>query len=112
MSNPEKVELETINTEHHLLMGEALERLRKNPDFQRVILSGYLESKVLASVSLLGVPQEKDRRGGVLEDLVSASNLQYFFTMVDRFYEGCKKPILSDEEEAELEVAQNSDGVK
>ncbi len=106
MSNQEQIELETIDTTHHLLMGEALERLQKNPDFIMIISEGYLRSKVLASVSLLGVPQEKDRRGGVLEDLVSASNLQYFFSMIKSFHEGCKNPVLTDEEEAEIE-AQN-----
>jgi len=104
----EQTELETIDTEHHLLMGEALNRLRKNEDFQKVILNGYLQDKVLASVSLLGVPQisEHGKRPGVMEDLVSASNLQYFFTTIENFYEGCKNPILSDEEEAELAAEQ------
>jgi len=102
--NPTQEELETIDTEHHLLQGEALDRLRKNPDFQTVIMENYLERKVLASVSLLGVPQisEKGGRPGIMEDLISASNLQYFFAMIDNLHEGCKNPILSDEEEQEI----------
>ena len=111
MSNPEQeaVELETIEINHHLNMGEALNRLRNNPDFQKLILEGYLKAKVLSSVSLLSVPQIADngKRPGVMEDLVSASNLQYFFEMVDNFYEGAKAPVLSDEEEAELEAAND-----
>lgn len=103
MSEENAVELETISQEHNLVMGESLERLRKNPDFKRVILEGYLEQKVLASVSILGVPQERAHRTEVMEDLISASNLQYFFRMVDHLYQGAKDPILSDEEEAELE---------
>ena len=100
--------LETIEVNHNVEMGEALTRLRQNPDFQRLILEGYLREKVLASVSLLGVPQIKDqgRRPEVMEDLVAASNLQYFFQQVDNFYEATKNPILSDEEEAELAEAQ------
>lgn len=89
-------------TDHHLAMGEALNRLRGNPDFIRVITEGYLRDKALASVSLLAVPQERERRVGVMEDLVASSNLQYFFAMVDQFYLGAKDPVLSDEEEAEL----------
>jgi hypothetical protein len=103
MSNQE-IELETIEIDHHLDMGEALIRLKKNPDFQKVILDGYLKEKVLASVSLLGVPQMKGDRGGVMEDLVAASNLQFFFSQVEGFYEGAKNPILSDDEEAEMEA--------
>lgn len=105
MSNQNEVELETVEMDHHLEMGEALERLRKNPDFQKVILEGYCEQKALASVSLLAVPQVKERgeRGDIMEDLVSISNFQYYMMMIDNFYEGAKNPILSDTEEAELE---------
>lgn len=105
MSNQNEHELlEAEALEHHLLMGEALNRLRNNPDFQKVVLDGYLKDKVLASVSLLGTPaiSEQGKRPGVMEDLISASNLQYFFQMIDGFYEGAKAPILSDEEEEEL----------
>lgn len=110
MSNQEELELETIEQEHHLEMGEALNRLRENPDFQKVILDGYCKDKALASVSLLAVPQiaEHGRRPGVMEDLVSVSNLQYFFKMIDQFYEGAKHPTLSEEEEAELESAEGT----
>lgn len=108
MSTPEEqraIELETIEINHHLEMGEALNRLRQNPDFKKVILDGYLTEKALASVSLLGVPQisEQNKRPGVMEDLVSISNLKYFFMQIDNFYEGAKNPVLSDQEEAELE---------
>mgnify|MGYP001819482717 FL=1 len=41
-----------------------------------------------------------------MEDLVSASNLQYFFSMIDNFYMGAKSPVLSDEEEEELRLAE------
>ena len=113
MSNQEnnQIELETVDQEHHLLMGEALMRLRQNKDFQKVIEDGYLKNKVLASVSLLAVPQISDtgKRPGVFEDLISASNLEYYFSMIDNFYEGAKNPILSDEEEQELKDAQEED---
>lgn len=113
MSNPNAAHAQEMfeqgeELEHHLTMGEALHRLYKNPDFQKVIMEGYLKDKVLASVSLLGVPQisENGKRSGVMEDLVSASNLQFFFRQVEQFYEGAKQPILSDEEE--IELAANS----
>lgn len=106
MSNP--TELETIDIDHHLNMGEALIRLRKNPDFQTVIMEGYLRDKVLASASLLAVPQIKDQGGrpSVIEDLIAASTLKYFFAVVDNLYEGAKNPTLSDDEEAELAAAE------
>lgn len=105
MSNQEEL-IETGN--HDVDMGEALARLDKNPDFIKVIREGYLEGKVLASVSLLSVPQVKDagKRPEVMEDLVAASNLQYWLQMVERRCQALKDPILSDEEEQELEAAE------
>jgi hypothetical protein len=103
MSNQD-IELETVEQEHHITMGEALERLRKNPDFISVIEEGYLRDKVLASVSLLAVPAISDhgKRPGVMEDLVCASNLGFFFQQIEGFYEGAKNPVLSDDEEAAI----------
>ncbi len=87
MSNPE--DQETIYVNHHVVMGEALERLTKNADFQTVIVEGYLDQCVKASVSLLAVPDIKSRgeRPAVFEDLISASNLQYYFQQVASFHE-------------------------
>ena len=34
MNTEENNELETTDIDHHVLMGEALERLKKNPDFK------------------------------------------------------------------------------
>ncbi len=91
-------------TDHAIKMGEALKRLRENKDFKDLILDGYLRDKVLASVSLLAVPQIKSqgRRPDIMEDMVAASNLQFFFQMVDDAYIGAVDPVLSDEEEEEL----------
>lgn len=90
-------------TDHAIKMGKALERLRDNQDFKDLILDGYLKEKVIASVSLLAVPQIKaqGRRPDIMEDLIAASNLQFFFQMVEQNYEGALDPVLSDQEEAE-----------
>jgi len=109
MSNPEQenIELMTANFDHAIEMGEALKRLQRNGDFKKIITNGYLKEKVLASVSLLGVPQiqAEGKRPGVMEDLVAASNLQFFLRLIEHQYEAAKDPILSDEEEAELAAA-------
>ncbi|NOQ48195.1 MAG: hypothetical protein GQ576_03515 [Methanococcoides sp.] len=90
-----------------------MNRLRKNPDFQLVIENGYLRDKVLASFSLLAVPQIKKEghRPDIMEDLVAGSNLKYYFAMIDNAYEGCTNPIPSDSEEEAL-LAEQNDGVK
>ena len=112
MNTPDPIDLETISQEHHLVMGEALDRLRKNPDFETVIINGYLRDKQLASFSLLAVPQEKQagRRPDIFEDMIAGSNLLYFFSMIDSFHVGAKNPILSDIEEEEMLAEQNAEG--
>ncbi len=117
MSNSEQEELElmTVSLDHALSMGEAWSRLQRNGDFKKVITNGYLRDKVLASVSLLGVPQIKDkgRRPDVMEDLVAASNLQFYFKIIEHEYEGAKNPILSDdEEEAQAILDAQSDAIE
>jgi len=113
-SEQEQIELETRSLEHAVVMGEAWNRLQRNSDFKKVILKGYCESKAMASVSLLAVPQikEKGHRPDVMEDLVAISNLQYYFKIIEHEYEGATSPILSDEEEEEiarLEAQENID---
>lgn len=109
MSNPtteqEQLELETKSLEHAILMGEAWKRLQRNADFKKVITEGYLKEKVLASVSMLAVPQiiQRGERTHVMEDLVAASNLQFFFRWIENQYEAAKNPILSDAEEEEAQ---------
>jgi len=104
MSKSAPEELVTLDLEHAVVMGEAYKRLQRNGDFKTVITNGFLDEKVKASVSLLAVPQIKDagQRPNVIEDLIAASNLGYFFQMIEQQYEAATAPILSDEEEEEL----------
>ena len=60
-------------------MLDALEVLENNPSFQKLILQGYFHDKAVNSTSLLS---DKENRSNLLEELVSISNLQYFFMMV------------------------------
>ena len=88
VTNLEENMLETTDIIHAVDMGESLERLEKNPDFQKIIVEGYLDRKVKASVSLLAVPaiSQRGERPAVFEDIIAASNLQYFFHMIATDY--------------------------
>lgn len=81
-------ELETVDINNYLEMGEALKRLELNPDFKKVIMEGYCNQSVMESVSLLAVPAMSQNRVKVMEDLIAASNLQYYFSMIRNFHEG------------------------
>ena len=112
MSNQnENVELETAEIEHYIDIGQALDRLRNNEDFKKVILDGYIKDKAADSVSLLSLPVIKKRgeRGDVMEDLVSISNLQFFFMTIDQMHQAAADPVLSYEEEAEMEAQEQSE---
>lgn len=90
-----KEDLETVEIQHWVDMLEALERLERNSDFQKVIIDGYIQSKALDSVSLLARPDVKKRgeRTDVMEDLVAISNFQYFLAMVHRLGGSAKQDI-------------------
>ena len=112
MSNQnENVELETTEIEHYVDMGQALNRLRDNSDFKKVIIEGYFRDKAANSVSLLSMPAIKKRgeRGDIMEDLVAISNLQFFFMTIDQMHQAAAEPILSDDEEAELAAKEESE---
>lgn len=104
MSNNEEILSVEKETEHAIKMGKALSRLNSNEDFRTLIIDGYLKDKVLASVSLLAVPQIKSQgqRPDIMEDIVAASNLSYFLQMVENAFIDATDPVLSDDEEEEL----------
>lgn len=92
-----EAELETVDINGYLEMGEALLRLENNPDFKKVILDGYCGQSVKESVSLLATPAMNKNRVNIMEDLIAASNLQYYFQMIKNFHAGAIQDS-SDEE--------------
>jgi hypothetical protein len=94
METNQTTETEAMTTELNAWMdlGESLANLRRNPDFKKVIEEGYLRNKALDSVSLLSHPQIKDagKRTDVMEDLISISNLQLYFKMIEDFSAAAK----------------------
>lgn len=112
MSNQDNFDIEAqaeqAAIDHDIKMGEALARLKDNKDFQTVIMDGYLKDKALASVSLMAVPSQRQRRSEIIEDINSASNLQYFFAMIEQFYAAALDPALTDEELAAMETPEGA----
>ena len=74
----------------------ALERLKKNPDFQLVILKGYFVDKAVDGVSLLANDQTiaAGHRSAIMEDLIAISSLQDHFMVI----ENLGAPIPDDED--------------
>ena len=90
-----ETELETVDASFWADQLTALENLQKNPDFQKVILKGYIEVKALDSVSMLAIPaiKKEGQRPDVMEDLVAISNLQYHFLMIKNLGEGARQEL-------------------
>lgn len=63
------------DTEEKIKMVEALERLEKNKDFQKVILDGYMKDEVLRANSLLAnhTIKAQGKRTDIIEMLVAVS---------------------------------------
>jgi hypothetical protein len=93
-------QLETVEINGYLEMGEALAILENDPNFKKVIVEGYFGQSVKDSVSLLSEPAMSQHRVKVMEDLIAVSNLQYYFQMVKNFHAGAvqdsSEPALSD----------------
>lgn len=80
----EKELLENDNTAA-VQMWEALERLQKNPDFEKVILQGYFKDKAVDGVSLLAQDYVVDNglRTKVMESLIAISQLEDYFMTIE-----------------------------
>jgi len=92
-------ELETTSNEYWVEQYEALQRLKENPDFQKVILEGYFKDKAIASTSMLATEyvRQTGTRGVVVEELIAISHLENRFHTI----ENLGAPV----EEEELEEA-------
>lgn len=86
------MELESVDNSYYVELNAALNRLEQNPDFQKVILQGYLKDKALAGVSLLSRHDIKKRgeRPDVIEELVSIANLNHYFFMIRQFADSAR----------------------
>ena len=81
----ENKELLTVENEYWVNMHRDLEVLRKMPEFQRVILTGYFKDKAVNGVSMLAHDYVKQNglRADVMEQLVAISQLEDYFATID-----------------------------
>ena len=82
---------------------EALARLEKNADFQKVIKEGYFKDKAISGVSILATDQVKNsgKRTDVMEGLIAVSALQDHFQTIYAMGQAIKAEAEGDDEEYE-----------
>jgi hypothetical protein len=80
-------------------LNNALERLMKNKDFQKVVLQAYFTTEAVRLVSVKGDPemQTPERQADVLRDIDGIGSLQRFFTKVERNAEYAGSSVEEDE---------------
>ena len=86
-------------------LGNALEKLKSNRDFQKLVMDGYLKDEAVRLVHLKADPnmQEADQQAGIDRDLMSIAVLgQYFVTVGQRAAIAGKQ--LTDAEELRTEL--------
>ena len=77
-------EILRVENQYWVDLAEALERLKANADFKKVVLEGYFKDKAINGVSLLATDHVRRNgvRGDVMEQLVAISHLEdYFYTI-------------------------------
>lgn len=75
--------------------GEALTRLKNNPDFKTIILSGYLVEEVLATTDMLTGNQEQDKQ---LHDAIDCiMHFKRWLTGIETEAEKAKSELLGEE---------------
>tara|TARA_R110000822_G_scaffold20833_5_gene66518 strand:+ start:412 stop:753 length:342 start_codon:yes stop_codon:yes gene_type:complete len=111
MSSQEDLEntLETIDTQKDVLLGEALDRLKRNKDFKLLILNHVIKDRSRDLVSLLAHQgtTSQGNRPKVMEDLVAISNLEYELDRIAHFH----KVAIEDQKDLDEMENQESEGV-
>ena len=96
--NVEGKELLYVENSYWVGLSEALERLKKNEDFKKVILEAYFKDRAINGVSMLAT--DHVRRAGLrpelMEQLVAISNLEDYFATISNLG---TIPAETDEEE-------------
>lgn len=93
----DKNQLANVDITYDVELFEALNRLEQNKDFKKVITEDYLNKYALGRVSLLGVPgYEGAVRAKIMEELVSISNLMYYFGRIKNLGSTAKEDLVEE----------------
>ena len=86
-------------------MGEAVNRLHDNPDFQKVFLEGYFQDEAARLVSIMALPGQEPHRAKIIGDAMAISGVQVYLHTIMQLHKSAVDPVMSDEEEREFAEA-------
>lgn len=82
-------------------LGTALDKLRSNRDFNKVIAEGYLKDEAIRLVHLKGDPavQSPASQASIIRDIDAIGSLASFFALIQRNTDIAKKQLADLDEE-------------
>ena len=77
-------EILTVENNYWVGLKASLDRLKENPDFQKVITEGYFKDRAINGVSMLCAPNSDGaKRKDLLDEFYAISNLTWYFKMIE-----------------------------
>ena len=93
-SEIDQVEATLEHAEAALALGEKMQKLAANKDFQDIIINGYFKDEAARLTGLLGDPQFKDSQDEIMKDLHAISSFQRYCRQIIRNGEMAQKSII------------------
>lgn len=93
--NIEAIEKEIADGKNTVELGDAIERLRINRDFKRVVIEGYFEKEAIRLVHLLADPamQTPVARANIVASMEAIGNFSQYLSNSIRFSDMARKLI-------------------
>lgn len=105
MSNLQIAQLERNieSKKAQVALNDALERLKNNKDFKKVVIEGYLNREAIRLVSLKGDPemQTPERQASIIRDIDGIGSVQRYFRLIEQFAEMAVGSLSDDEQTLE-----------
>jgi hypothetical protein len=81
-------------------LNNALERLKNNKDFKKVVMEGFFQTEAVRLVSVKGDPdmQTPERQASIIRDIDAIGSLQRYFRLIESNAEIASDSISDDEE--------------
>ena len=97
----EAIQITIAQAKEQIDLGKALERLQNNPDFQSLILQGYLKDHSARLGHLLSDPnmQEKSKRKSVIKELEAVGNFMGYLRVTSQRAFMAEEAVRVNEEE-------------
>ncbi len=96
----QEIEVNIKEAQQIVELGKAMERLRNNRDFKKVVMEGYFEKEAVRLVHLKADPamQDEVRQKAILSQMDAIGNLNQYFETVFHRANLATKAIAADEE--------------